>query len=105
MATGAGVVIVYKATDHAQHDSWNQCKSLADLHNMLHGNPSRLYEVLVIIETNENGETFRYASPEEAIDEEGRRLRMITLAAEIQKTKADLAEHEAVFAELEKESK
>ena len=97
-------MIVYKATDQAQDDAWHQCESLADLYEMLNRTNSCIYELLVIIETNENGETFRYASPEEAIDEEGRRLRMITLAAEIQKMKADLAESEAAFAELEKES-
>ena len=98
-------MIVYKATDQAQDDAWHQCDSLADLYEILHRPRTYLYEVLVIIETSEDGETFRYASPEEAIDEEGRRLRMITLATEIQRMKADLAESEDAFAELEKESK
>ncbi len=98
-------MIIYKATDQAQDDAWHQCESLADLYEMLNRTNSCIYEVLVIIETNEDGETFRYASPEKAIDEEGRRLRMVTLATEIQNMKADLAESEAAFAELEKESK
>ena len=98
-------MIVYKATDHAQHDSWGECDTLAHLHRMMHGNPSRLYEVLEIIKFNDDGEAYRFAHPEKKLEQEGRRLRMIELTVEIQRKKAYVAEREAEYAELAKESK
>jgi len=98
-------MIVYKATDHAQHESWFECETLGHLHKMIHGNPSRIYEVLTIVKISDNGEACLYANPEKTLEKEGRRLHMVTLATEIQDMKADLAVREALFAELEKESK